>query len=191
MKLSPDFLRALEASADRSTDPVRMIWPIPGNPVAWVSFATFAEWHDFIERLGLKHPVPEIVAAKFERAQKLHLLAWLDFDLIKAGELLTLTALELALTDRYGHKVRDKKGKIYFYRLLAYLPKHDGLTDEKIPMIKRCGGSAIGMLNGKTHPGLAEIRNQLAHGYPFDGLAYAGLLELVRDLIEYAYRNWA
>jgi hypothetical protein len=47
------------------------------------------------------------------------------------------------------------------------------------------------MLNGKTHPGLAEIRNQLAHGYPFDGLAYAGLLELVRDLIEYAYRNWA
>jgi len=75
MKLSPDFLRALEASADRSTDPIRMIWPVPGNPVAWVSFDTFAEWHDFIERLGLKHPVPQIVAAKFERAQKLHLLA--------------------------------------------------------------------------------------------------------------------
>jgi hypothetical protein len=51
MKLSPDFLRALEASADRSTDPVRLIWPVPGNPVAWVSFGTFAEWHDFIERL--------------------------------------------------------------------------------------------------------------------------------------------
>jgi hypothetical protein len=120
----------------------------------------------------------------------LHLLAWLDFDLIKAGELIALTALELALTDRYGHKVRDKKGKIYFHRLLAYLPKHDGLTDEKIPMVKRCGGSAIGMLNGKTRPALAEIRNQLAHGYPFDGFPYAGLLELVRDLIEYAYRDW-
>jgi hypothetical protein len=191
MKLTPDFLHTLKTSADRSSaDPVRMIWPVQGNPVAWVSFATFAEWHDFIERLGIKHVVPEIVAAKFERAQKLHLLAWLDFDLIKAGELIALTALELALTNQYGHKVRDKKGKIHFYRLLAYLPKHDGLTDEKIPMVKRCGGSAIGMLNGKTKPGLAGIRNQLAHGYPFDGFPYAGLLELVRDLIEYAYRDW-
>jgi hypothetical protein len=190
MKLAPDFLHALEASADRSADPVRMIWPVQGNPVGWVSFANFVEWHDFVERLGLNRPTPEIVAAKFERAQKLHLLAWLDFDLIKAGELIGLTALELALTDRYGHKVRDKKGKIYFHRLLTYLPKHDGLTDEKIPMVKRCGGSAIGMLNGKTSPGLAEIRNKLAHGYPFDGFPYAGLLELVRDLIEYAYRDW-
>jgi hypothetical protein len=162
-RLAPDLLHALKASADRSADPVRMIWPVQGNPVAWVSFASFSEWHDFIDRLGLKHPVPEIVAAKFERAHKLYLLAWLDFDLIKAGELIALTALELALTDRHGHKVRDKKGKIYFHRLLAYLPKHDGLTDEKIPMVKRCGGSVIGMLNGKTRPGFAEIRNQLAH----------------------------
>jgi hypothetical protein len=37
---------------------------------------------------------------------------------------------------------------------------------------------------------LAEIRNKQAHGDPFDGLAYGGLLELVRDLIAYAYRDF-
>ncbi|MBS2127077.1 hypothetical protein KEX41_02265 [Burkholderia thailandensis] len=37
---------------------------------------------------------------------------------------------------------------------------------------------------------LAGIRNSLAHGDPFDGLPWGGLLELVRDLIEYAYRSY-
>jgi len=167
-----------------------MIWPMPGNPAACVSFSTFDEWLEFVSGLDLRHTVPEIVAAKFERALKLHLLAWLDFDLIKTGELHALTTLELALTDRYGAKVRDKKGKIYFYRLLQYLPNHDDLTDDKLPMIQRCGGTVVGMLTGDRKPSLAEIRNDLAHGYPFGNLPYAGLLELVRDLIDYAYRTW-
>ena len=190
MNLTIDFQRALAATADRSTDPLLIVWPAPGKPAACVSFSTFVEWRDFVLRLGLKRAVPEIVAAKFERAQKLHLLAWLDFDLIKAGELVALTSLELALADRYGNMVRDKKGRIYFHRLLNYLPKHDHLTDDKVPMIRRCGGSVVDMLTGKRHPSLAEIRNNLAHGYPFDSLPYGGLLELIRDLIEYAYRDW-
>ncbi len=48
--------------------------------------------------------VPLTVAAKFESAQKLYVLTWVDFDLIKAGELMALTALELAVTDRYAGK---------------------------------------------------------------------------------------
>jgi len=39
-------------------------------------------------------------------------------------------------------------------------------------------------------PTLAELRNSLAHSDPFDGLPWSGLLELVRDLIEYAYRSY-
>jgi hypothetical protein len=31
----------------------------------------------------------------------------------------------------------------------------------------------------------------LAHGYPFDGFPNGGLLELVRDLIDFAYREWS
>ena len=66
----------------------------------------------------------------------------------------------------------------------------DGLTDAQIPMSVRCGGSALGQLTGETHPTLAERRNLLAHGDPFDGFPTGGLLELVRDLINYAYRGY-
>lgn len=66
----------------------------------------------------------------------------------------------------------------------------DGLTDADIPMVTRCNGTAIGQLTGSTHPTLAERRNLLAHGDPFDGLPTGGLLALVRDLIDYAYRDF-
>jgi hypothetical protein len=44
-----------------------------------------AEWRSFVLALSPRRAIPEIVARKFERDQKLHILAWLDFDLIKAG----------------------------------------------------------------------------------------------------------
>jgi hypothetical protein len=66
----------------------------------------------------------------------------------------------------------------------------DGLADAQIPMVVRCGGTAVGQLTGNTHPTLAERRNALAHGDPFDGLPVGGLLELVRDLINFAYRGY-
>lgn len=57
-------------------------------------------------------------------------------------------------------------------------------------MVVRCGGSAVGQLIGDVHPTLAERRNAMAHGGPFDGLPTGGLLKLVRDLINYAYRDY-
>ena len=65
----------------------------------------------------------------------------------------------------------------------------DDLTDDKVPMNVRCGGSVVDLLTGGRKPSLAGIRNDLAHGFPFDGFPWSGLLELVRDLIEYAYRE--
>jgi hypothetical protein len=190
MHVSKTLLVALSA-ADRDDIPLAIPWPMPGDLGGFVTFARFEEWQEFVLGLGLRRNVPEIVAAKFERAQKLFLLAWIDIDLIKAGEPVALTALELALTDRYGDKVRDKQGRIYFSRLLRYLPTHDGLTDDKVRMNIRChGGSVVDLLTGKRKPSLVDIRNGLAHGYPFDGLPWAGLLELVRDLTEHAYRDW-
>jgi hypothetical protein len=119
----------------------------------------------------------------------LYFLAWLIFDVIKAGELMALATLELALNDRYGDKVKKRGAYRSFAGLLAYMIQ-DGLTDDKIPMVKRSDGSAIGFVNGDMKPSLAEIRNKQAHGDPFDGLPYGGLLELVRDLIAYAYRDF-
>ncbi len=216
-----DCLDAIGLAVDRSSDPLVVPWPMPGNLGGFPSFTTFAEWRRFVLQFSLQDSIPEIVAAKFERAQKLHLLAWIDFDLLKAGELVALTTLELALKDRYlckekerrsklaTEKAKKEKGavrkkerllsaKISFADLLKYMVTHDNLTDDQVPMNRRCGaGSVVGLLTGDPDPEtgqrprtLAEIRNELAHGDPFDGFPCAGLLELVRDLIDYAYRGW-
>jgi hypothetical protein len=48
----------------------------------------------------------------------------------------------------------------------------------------------ISRITGDAEPSLADLRNDSAHGAPFDGFPQSGLLELVRDLIDYAYRDW-
>lgn len=47
-----------------------------------------------------------------------------------------------------------------------------------------------GYLTGEVRPTLAERRNALAHGDTFEGLPTGSLLELVRDLITFAYRGY-
>jgi len=187
--ITAQFLEALALAAQRTSGPIIVPWPVPGNPGGFVSFADFPEWQSFVLNLGLRVGIPDIVTARFERAQKLHLLAWIDFDLIKAGELIALTALELALMDRYAPHAKEKYGNTKFAHLLRYMPEHDGLTDAKVPMIRRSGGTIIDLVKGTRKPSLADIRNDSAHGYPFDGFPWAGMLELVRDLVEYAYRH--
>jgi len=215
MPLPPDYLDAIAGARDPSWGPLVVPWPMPGNLGGLVTFSTFAEWRSFVLALSPRRVIPEIAARKFERALKLHVLAWLDVDLIKAGELIAMTALELALTDRYAgaetqrrrklvaRKAENEKRKISksekwwteyvsFADLLKYMVERDGLTEEQIPINGRCGAPSkvIGRLTGEARPSLSDLRNESAHGAPFDGLPQAGLLELVRDLIGYAYRDW-
>ena len=157
-----------------------LAWPTQGNAGGFIRFEKAADWRVFVESLGIDRHIPEIVRVKFKRAQTLYLLGWVDFSVVKAGELAALIALELALMDRYGGRM--SKNKRSFAALLKYMVDSDGLTDGQIPMIVRCGGMAVGQLTGETHPTLAERRNMLAHGDPFDGLPTGGLLELIRDL---------
>jgi hypothetical protein len=183
-----DWFRLELVSGMQRTDPLTLPWPVSGNPGGFVSFETPAQWQGFILSLSLSAGIPDIVTSKYRRAQMLYFLAWLYPDLIKAGELMGLSTLELALNDRYGGKVR-KRGS---YRSFADLLKQllvDGLTDDRVPMVQKCGGSVVGFISGDSKPGLAERRNMMAHGDPFDGLPVGGLLELVRDLIQYAYRD--
>lgn len=42
------------------------------------------------------------------------------------------------------------------------------------------------LLTDEADPNLAEMRNVRAHGNPYGSGYQSGLLELVRDLIEYA-----
>ena len=181
------FDHAHIALTDRE-EPVLLAWPTDGNAGGFIEFAKASDWCAFVASLGIDPRIPEIVRAKFARAQTLYLLGWIDFSVVKAGELAALIALELALMDRYGGRL--SKSKRSFSALLKYMVDVDGLTDAHIPMVVRCRGTALGQLTGETHPTLAERRNSLAHGDPFDGLPTGGLLELVRDLINFAYRHY-
>lgn len=168
--------------------PMLLAWPKQGNAGGFIQFEKAADWRAFVESLGIDPRIPEIVRAKFARAQTLYLLGWVDFSVLKAGELAALIALELAVMDRYGGRL--SKNKRSFAALLKYMVEVDGLTDPQIPMVVRCRGTALGQLTGDTRPTLAERRNAPAHGDPFDGLPTGGLLELVRDLINFAYRHY-
>ena len=185
--------------------PLQLIWPVAGNPVAMLSFETPQQWRAFVAEMALDPAIPDPTRLKFERALKLFLLGWLDADLMKGAELIALTALELALKDQYGRAVppisarKVKPGSAdpmmansprhSFKALLRHMVEKDRLTDDLIPMIVRCGGKATGQLIGEVHPTLDERRNAMAHGDPFDGMPTSGLVELVRDLITYAYRG--
>jgi hypothetical protein len=169
-------------------EPIILPWPTADNPGGFVRFEKSIEWRSFLENLGVDTRIPEMVRAKYARAQTLYLLGWIDVGLIKAGELAALIALELAVIDRYGGQISKRKRS--FAALLTHMVEVDGLSDAQIPMVARCGGTAVGQLTGGTRPTLAERRNSLAHGDPFDGLPIGGLLELVRDLINFAYRDY-
>jgi len=164
-------------------EPLTLVWPAMGNAEAFLHFDRPDAWRGFIAGLGIYRRIPETTQRKFARAQTLYLLGWIDFSLIKAGELAALIALELAVVDRYGGELSKRRRG--FAALLKHMVTADGLTDGDIHMVERCGGAAIVQLVHDVHPTLAERRNTLAHGDPF-----AGLLELVRDLINYAYRDY-
>jgi hypothetical protein len=201
MTITDDPFLEISIAAETSPGPRWLPWPVAGNPGGQVNSAIYQEWRVFFLQFDLHAAVPDIVRMKFARAMKLHLLGWIDVDIIKAGELVAWTALELALTDVYKHRIIAKrqaaaanKGKspsdqVKLAHLLRFMASDDGLTDAKIPLIQKSGGSVIGRLSGTQQPALNQVRNELAHGYPFDGLLQIGLIELLRDLIEYAYRD--
>ena len=95
--------------------------------------------------------------------KKLHVLAWLDFDVIKAGELIAFTALELALKDRYGLQVKRRQRKSLFSDLLIHMATVDGLDESKVPMNQRCGPASkvIARSTEGIKPSLADHLAQL------------------------------
>lgn len=184
------FLNDLVPSlAHRHSDQFFIPWPLPGNSGEGQWFSTIAEWKDFVASLSLNNRVPDIVSVKFQRAQKVFFLGWNSANFLNAGGLVSLTALDVALQDRYGDKVRDKNGETgSFADLLHYMVKKDGLSDDNVPIIQGGGIHLVNRLAGDSMPSLAEIWNALSRGDPIE-CPWIGLLEIVRDLIDYAYRD--
>lgn len=181
MKKTPNDFYGVALPEDRYGNPLIVWWPAPGDVGGFRKFSKLDDWRKFVQGLTLKNEVPELIAGRFLRAQKLYYFGWTDIDLIKVGELCGLIALEFALRDRYGKKS--------FASLLRHMCSHDGLTDSDIAIARENGAPVVGRLTGDTRPTLAEIRNSMAHGDPFDVLPVSGLLGLIRDLIDYAYRK--
>jgi hypothetical protein len=73
--------------------PLLLAWPTPGNPGGFLEFEKASDWRYFVDGLGIDPRIPDIVRAKFQRAQTLYLLGWVDFSVVKAGELAALIAL--------------------------------------------------------------------------------------------------
>lgn len=96
----------------------------------------------------------------------------------------------------------EKAGQVYFAELLKVMVREEKLTDDMIPLARNCGVNILPLLTGEIRvinggkekivrfePSLADMRNGRAHGNPFESALTAGLIELVRDLMEFAYRK--
>jgi hypothetical protein len=212
MPIAPEFLDAIALAAEHSPGQRQIPWPQRGVPGGIVSFANFAEWQRIVLGFRLTDGVPGDMVALFDCALKLHLVAWLDFDLITSGEMAALAALEHSLRDCYLGHFREQHNKavvvkaakekrsptlkesfrperISLAALLRHMHEHDDLGDDQLPFVRKYGGSVMRLLTGESDPNLADMRNARAHGNPFGSDYRSGLLEFVRDLIEYAYRR--
>jgi hypothetical protein len=135
MNLSTDF-DSIVLPLKRSANPLCLPWPSPGNPGGFISFSTITEWQRFIDRLSLNPAIPPFLSDRYFRARKAYFWAWFQFDFIKLGELAALSALELALRERYAFEIRRTGQRVTLRRLLEFLVERDGLTDEKLPIVQ-------------------------------------------------------
>jgi hypothetical protein len=83
-----------------------------------VSFSHFVHWRAFALDIGLRNIVLEVVAPKFERTQKV--VSWLGLTSIFLQW--RAAALELALRERYGAKVKRRKRKLRIFELTGLSP---------------------------------------------------------------------
>lgn len=146
-----DFLDSFTLPLDRSGAPFVIPWlHTPETPSGLRSFTNIMEWRAYLHDLRLDDGAWPGAIQKFRRARKLYFLAWLDADLIKAGELVALTALELTLRERYAARILelrrqagDGRRDVHLRDLLKHVVEQDGLTDDKLPTVQKYGGAIL------------------------------------------------
>jgi hypothetical protein len=171
------------------------------EPAPFKKFERFADWLDAIEELGLAAEVPDVVADKYVLALKHCLIAWIDLQFLRAAEWAAFGALEYALNDRYGRLIHDldqaAAGRPLKFRpkgsskCLEFMLGHDGLTDDVFRFSLKYRIPATQQLrrDGAIRPTLYQRRNELMHGRSSDAYPASGIIEMIRDLIDHAYRS--
>ena len=180
------FLADFAIPLFRDSQPLQWVGPIPGNPVDITQFTCMEQWRLHVHGLQLRGDAPKIIRSKHEHMLRVLFLAWMDAAVIKLAELAALAALEGAIKARYP-KQRFKG----LEAALKHLVEHGGVTDDALPVFQQSGGVMVQNLlytpKDRSGSGLSEIRNRLAHGDPFEVMPWAGLFEVVRDLIDFMY----
>jgi hypothetical protein len=181
LELSLEF----SSDANRGAGPLLLPGPIPGNPVALRTFSDIEQWRGFVLGLQLEGHPPDLIHHSYERMLRVLYLAWLDASIIKLAELAALACLEASIKSRYNEKFSGLEAA------LKYLVGKGGVTDRALRSVQISGGAVVQNLlrNSKdgSGSGLSEIRNRLAHGDPFEATPWAGMFEVVRDLIDFMY----
>ena len=156
----------------------------------FLEFHHITEWRGYLLSLQIRSAkVPVIPADAYHVALRMLLLAWADTCLVKPAELQALRSLESALRGVYFQvlferrralkpKLVPEKFRPGLGEFLEHMAEHDGLDPALHNKSKKTTGNALNF-----------IRNGLAHGDPFNGLPWGGLLEAVRDVMEHAHRN--
>ena len=173
MTIAPDFLAALAFAAEKFPGSRTLPWPAPKQLGGFVTFADFAEWQQIILGFSLSDGLPLNMVDLFDRALKLYLAAWLDFDLVTAAEMAALAALEHSLRACYLGDFRERHNKkavakaksekrelkleenfrperISLATLLRHMHERDGLTDDQLPCVRKYGGSVTTLLTGEA-----------------------------------------
>lgn len=178
-----DLPVVLECPLSREGNPLQWLGPVPGNPVALRQFTRLEDWREYAVSLSPRGEPPEVIALGYSRTLRVLYLAWLDASVIKLAELAALATLESAIVIRYQRRFKGLEAA------LKYLVEHAGVTDADLRVVRECGGSVVAnLLKASTGgPALSEVRNQLAHGDPFETSPRAGLFEVVRDLTDFMY----
>jgi len=171
-----------------------------------LEFHHITEWRDYLFSLQIRSAkVPAIHADAYHVALRMLLLGWVEPAVIKSAEMQAMRSLEAALVGVYFQcvfereqakhdKARQRCGICKKCMLCAalvrekfrpglgvfldYMAAHDDLDPELHNESKKATGNALNF-----------IRNGLAHGDPFNGLPWGGLMEAVRDVMEHAHRN--
>ena len=153
-------------------------------------FAHIREWRDYLLTLQINDTrVPGIHCDAYHNALRALLLAWVEPAIVQSAEMQALRSLEGALCGAYFQRLLEKERtrrrklkpeafKPSLGQFLDFMSECDDLPDTMHSKSRFGPGSALN-----------TIRNRLAHGTPLNTLPCGGLLESVRDVIIYAYRN--
>lgn len=159
-------------------------YPMPNGHFR--QFADIQEWYQYVKSFRLvpgKIVLPYLDA--FDEALRALFMTYLFGEFCKMGEMKAFATLEGALLTAYAHKMckEAKNGRHRCAGLgetLKWAEENDGL---------RPGLFDVSKLQ-RSPSALNVIRDRQMHGYLFEEtLPWGGLFELIKETIEYAYRN--